>query len=285
MGTPLNKTLEKINDIITCVSNMGPLDWLTFKTYALINTLGGKFEYMQSQVHTVANDPGFLANTVIVWIMQESDLIKCRTEGGKGPSALISYTNRRECSPLLCTHFKHTGHMANFCISCGGKFAGHSLEEARIAQRNVLANNRTQNNPPPSANIMMSKIKDILRPSSPAPSTATSTMTSTTTSKTVIINGVAYSPLPTTDLVNITLMQIIDPNFPFSAFHAENQGLSHMSINWNQFSRPVNTTCDDSFLSAYSTSQLHGHIPNDSPLCSILGPLATYHLSEAISNH
>jgi len=277
MGTPLNKTLEKINDVITCVSNMGPLDWPTFKTYALINALGGKFEYMQSQVHTAANDPGFLANTVIAWIMQESDLIKCHAEGGERPSMLILYMNRCEHSPLLCTHCKRTSHMADFYISCGGKFAGHSLEEAHIAQRNTLANNRMQNNPPPSANIVMSKIKDISRPSSPAPSTAMSTTTLTMTSKTVIINGVAYGPLPTTNSVNIALMPIIDPNFLFSAFHIENQGLSYMSIDWNQFSRPVNTTCDDSFLSAYSTSQLHGHIPNDSPF--ILDSGASCHIS------
>ena len=277
MGTPLNKTLEKIDDVIMHISNMGPLDWPTFKTYVLINTLGGKFKYMQSQVHAVANDPGFLANTVVTRIMQESDLIKCCAEGGKGPSTLISYTNRHERSPLLCMHCKHTSHMANFCISCGGTFAGHSLEEACIAQRNALANNRMQNNPPPSANIAMSKIKDISRPSSPAPSTATSTTISTTTSKTVIINGVAYSPLPTTDLVNVALMPIIDPNFPFSAFHTESQGPSHTSINWNQFSCLVNTTCDDSFLSTYSTSQLHGHIPNDSPF--VLDSGASCHIS------
>ena len=277
MGTPLNKTLEKIDDVITHNSKMGPHDWPTFKTYVLINALGGKFEYMQSQVHAVANDPGFLVNTVVTWIMQESDLIKCCAEGGKRPSALISYTNRHECSPLLCMHCKRTSHMADFCISCGGKFAGHSLEEARIAQCNTLANNRMQNNPLPSANIAISKIKDISRPSSPAPSTATSTTISTTTSKTVIINGVAYSPLPTTDLVNITLMPIIDPNFPFSAFHTESQGPSHTSIDWNQFSRLVNTTCDDSFLSTYSTSQLHGHIPNDSPF--VLDSGASCHIS------
>ena len=277
MGTPLNKTLEKIDDVITRVPNMGPLDWLTFKTYALINALGGKFEYMQSQVHAAANDPGFLANMVVARIMQESDLIKCRAEGGEGPSALILYTNRHECLPLLCTHCKRTGHMANFCISCGGKFAGHSLEEAHIAQHNVLANNRTQNNPLPSANIAMSKIKDISRPSLPAPSTATSTTTLTTTSKTVIINGVAYGPLPTTDSVNIALMPIMDPNFPFSAFHAESQGPSHTSIDWNQFSHLVNTTCNDSFLSTYSTSQLHGHIPNDLPF--VLDSGASCHIS------
>jgi len=92
VGTPLNKTVDKIDDLITCVSNMGDLDWPTFKTYVLINALGGKFEYMQSQIHVLSNDPGFSTKTVIVRILQESNLIKHCAEGGKGPSTLISHT-------------------------------------------------------------------------------------------------------------------------------------------------------------------------------------------------
>jgi len=69
MGTLLNETVEKIDDLITCVLNMGDLDWPTFKTYVLINALGGEFEYMQSQVHASSNEPGFLANTVIACIL------------------------------------------------------------------------------------------------------------------------------------------------------------------------------------------------------------------------
>jgi len=60
VGTPLNETVDKINDLITCVSNMGDLDWPTFKTYVLINTLGGKFEYMQSQIHALSQTASLL---------------------------------------------------------------------------------------------------------------------------------------------------------------------------------------------------------------------------------
>jgi len=92
VGTPLNETVDKINNLITHVSNMGDLDWPTFKTYVLINALGGKFEYMQSQIHVLSNDPGFSAKTVVARILQESDLIKRHAEGGEGPSTLISHT-------------------------------------------------------------------------------------------------------------------------------------------------------------------------------------------------
>ena len=92
MGTLLNQTVDKIDNLITRVLNMGDLDWPTFKTYALINALGGKFAYMQSQIHASANDPGFSTNTVVVHILQENDLLKRCAEGGKGPSTLISQT-------------------------------------------------------------------------------------------------------------------------------------------------------------------------------------------------
>jgi len=285
METPLNETVDKIDNIITCVLNMGPLDWPTFKTYALINALGDEFKYMQSQIHASANDPGFSSNTVIACILQESDLIKCRVEGGKGPSTLISHTGHHECSPLICTHCKRTSHVADFCISHSGKFARHTFEEARNAQHAVLANNRAQNhngssstnqrmqsqNGPSSANITTAKIKEILRPSSPAPSTTLLV----TTSGTFMINGITYGPITSTNSVNITMMPIIDPNFPFTAFHAEGSPPSHTSIDWDKFSHPMN--CDDDIPSAYSTSQLSGQQLYNSPF--VLDSGASCHIS------
>jgi len=285
MGTPLNETIDKIDDIITRVLNMGPLDWPTFKTYALINALGDEFEYMQSQIHASANDPGFSSNTIIARILQESDLIKRCVEGGEGPSALISHTGRRECSPLICTHCKRTGHVADFCISRGGKFAGHTFEEARNTQRAALANNRAQNhngssstnqrtqsqNGPSSVNIATAEIKEVSRPSSPAPSTTPLA----TTSGTFMINGITYGPITSTDSVNIAMMPIVNPNFPFTAFHAEGSPPSHTSIDWDKFSHPMN--CDDDIPSAYLTSQLSGQQLYDSPF--ILDSGASCHIS------
>ena len=282
MGTPLNQTVDKIDDLITHVLNMGDLDWPTFKTYALINALGGEFEYMQSQIHASANDPGFSANTVVTHILQENNLLKRRAEGGEGPSTLISQTGRRERSPLTCTHCKRTGHVADFCISRGGKFYGHTLEEARNAQHAALANNRAQSqNRPSSTNIATSEIKEVSRPASPAPLTTTST----TTSNTFMINGITYGPIhpiPSADSANVALLPIKDPNFPFSAFHAENQLPSHASIDWNQFSHSVDTNYDNNFLSAYSTLQLDGQHPNDSPF--VLDSRASVHISPDRSN-
>jgi len=272
MGTPLNETVEKIDDLIMRVSNMGDLDWPTFKTYTLINALGGEFKYMQSQVHASSNEPGFSANTVIACILQENDLIKRRAEGGEGSSTLVSQTGRCEHdrSPLICTHCKRTGHMAEFCISRGGKFAGHTLEEAHVAQRAVLT--KAQNNiGPSSANIATSEMKEVSRPSSPAPSniplTATSNTTSSVAPSTFMINGITYGPVTPVDSANVTLLLIQDPNFPFRSFYVEGKPPLHMSIDWNEFSHPVK---------AYSASQLHGQ-PNESP--SILDSGASCHIS------
>jgi len=287
VGTPLNETIDKIDNLITRVLNMGDLDWPTFKTYVLINALGGEFEYMQSQIHASSNNPGFSTKTVVACILQESDLIKRHMEGGKGPSALISHAGRRERSPLICAHCKCTGYIADFCISCGGKFAGHTFEEACIAQRTALANNRTQShtgasstnnktqsqNGPSSANIATNETNEASRPPSPAPSTTASA----TSSSTFMINGITYGPIPLTDSTNLAMVLIVDPNFPFIAYHAEEGPPSHISIDWNEFSRPVNVNCDDDILYAYSTSQLSGQQCHDSPF--VLDSRASCHIS------
>jgi len=45
LATPLNKTIDQINNLITRISNMGNMDWPKFKTIMLINALGGKLEH------------------------------------------------------------------------------------------------------------------------------------------------------------------------------------------------------------------------------------------------
>jgi len=251
---------------------MGDLDWPMFKMYALINALGGEFKYMQSQVYASSNEPGFLANTVITRVLQENDLIKHRVEGGEGSSALVSQTGCREheCSPLICMHCKCTGHMAEFCISRRGKFAGHSLKEACNAQCAMLT--KAQNHiGPSSANIATSEIKDTLRPSSPAPSNIPLTVTSNTTPSAVpntfMINGVTYGPVTPANSANIALLPIQDPNFPFRSFYVEGKPPLHTSIDWNEFSHP---------MEAYLASQPHRQ-PNKS--LSILDSGASCHIS------
>ena len=129
----------------------------------------------------------------------------------------------------------------------------------------ALANNRTQSqNLLSSANIATSKIKEVSRPSLPAPSTTMSATTSTTTSNTVMINRVAYSPIPSANLANIAMIPIIDPKFPFTTYHAE-ESPYHTSIDWNKFSRPMDVYCNKNLPSAYSAPQLDGQQPYDSP--------------------
>jgi len=135
LAMPLNKTIDQIDDLITCISNMGNMDWPKFKTIMLINALGGKLEHVQSHIHGMADDPGFCAEKIIHRIHQEHDLIKHCAAQGEGLSALISQTKQQDCEPTICSHCHWPGHMAEFCISPSRKFAGHSLKKARIAQR------------------------------------------------------------------------------------------------------------------------------------------------------
>src|SRR5260221_9876658 len=130
LGTPFTKTITTIDDYITRISNMGDFDWPKFKSVMLINALGGDLEYLQSQIHGMADDPGFSSATIIHRIIQEQDLIKHYAVQGEGPSALISQT--KKCEQTICSHCQRPGHSANFCIAPGGKFIG-TTESAQIA--------------------------------------------------------------------------------------------------------------------------------------------------------
>jgi hypothetical protein len=96
MATPLNKTINQIDNLIARISNMGDIDWSKFKTIMLINALGSKLEHIQSQIHSMADDPGFSAEKIVHHIHRKCDLVKHRTAQGEGPpagpTALLSQT-------------------------------------------------------------------------------------------------------------------------------------------------------------------------------------------------
>jgi hypothetical protein len=98
---------EKIDDLITQISNTGSIDWDKFKAVVLINALGGNLKHIQSHLHGVADDPGFSANTIIQRIQHENDLIKRQAEQGESLAAFVSQTRR--CEHLMCTHCRRLG--------------------------------------------------------------------------------------------------------------------------------------------------------------------------------
>jgi hypothetical protein len=272
MATPLNETIDQIDDLVARISNMGDIDWSKFKTIMLINALGGELEHIQSQIHGMVDDPGFSAEKIVHCIHHECDLMKHRAAQGEGlpagPTALLSQTGRKERECTICSHCQQPGHTAEFCISRSRKFAGHTLEEAHVAQWAAWAKERAQR-AMPSAHIATANIQHISRPPSPMPST--------TLSNFMLINGITWVLLPSTaDTAQIALGPIVDPEFGFSAFHADTKGdhINHqVSIDWHEFSFPTGGT-DAS--SAYHTFPAHT-MPQSSPF--VLDSGASCHIS------
>ena len=267
MTTPLNKMINQIDDLVSRISNMGDIDWNKFKTIMLINALGGELEHVQSQIHGMADEPSFSAEKIVHRIYRERDLIKHRAAQGEGPTALISETRRKDRERTICSHCQRPGHTAEFCISHGGKYAGHTIEEARAAQRTAWARERAQRTTP-SVNIATTETQNISRPPSPAPSTATS--------NSMLINGVTWVPLPSpVDTAQLALGPIVDPKDEFSIYHAEDEcEINHwVSLDWNEFSYPIDSP-DASY--AYEMSSAY-KMPHKSPF--VLDSGASCHIS------
>src|SRR5260221_717908 len=95
----------------------------------------------------------------------------------------------------------------------------------------------------------------------------------------MMINGVKWVPLPqTTELAQIALSPIVEPDYESSTSHTEHneEGTEHWhrtSINWNDFSHPVDVSNLPS--SAY-TLPIH-NLPSDSPF--LLDSGASCHIS------
>jgi len=195
----------------------------------------------------MADDPGFCAEKIIHQIHQERNLIKHCAAQGEGLSTLISQTKLQDRKPTICSHCHQPGHTAKFCISPGGKFTGHSLKEAHIAQHTAWAKERAQRTSSSmntqrttssvniaTTSVAMMNTQNVSRPPSPTPLT--------TMSNTMQINGVTWVPRSSTaDMAQIALGPIVEPNFEFTAYqanHDEDSINHHVSIDWNEFSFP-----------------------------------------------
>jgi hypothetical protein len=137
------RTLTEIETLHTKITQMGPLSWDKVKTVALINALSGDYKHLQSSIQQLADDPNFTSSMIVRCIKHEANLIKRRAEQGDGPiphtstassTSIALAAQARPRQRPVCTHCHRLGHTADFCISPGGKYAGHSLDEARAAQ-------------------------------------------------------------------------------------------------------------------------------------------------------
>jgi hypothetical protein len=149
-----------------------------------------------------------------------------------------------------------------------GKFAGHTLKEACVAQWAAWAKERAQR-ATPSMHIATVSIQYISRLLLPTPST--------TPSNFMLINGIIWVPLlSTTDTVQITLGPIVDPEFGFSALYADTKGdhINHwVSINWHKFSFPTGGTDTSSAYHTFPACTM----PQSSPF--VLDSGASCHIS------
>jgi hypothetical protein len=269
-GTSMEETIHKK------VSAMGPINWGKIKAIALVNALSGDFEYLQSSIQQKVEDPNFTSRTVLKCIRHEANLIKRRAEQhptvpSVSSTALVVQTKTRQRP--FCKNCRCPGHSANFCIAPGGKFAGHTIEEAIAVQRAVLGlppRNATSQVPSTgtTANVAMSD----------------ASLLPTPLGNSFVINGITYtaSPAPTpaatmTDATTSALTtETYNTNFEFSSFLAMN-GAPSASVDWDVYSRPFDTTQAEVSPVAYSTSRVPVlHLP-DIPF--ILDSGASFHIS------
>ena len=188
-NTPISNTIVEIDDLHTKIMNMGTIDGDRLRSVLLINALNDHYTHIQSTVHALADDPSFSSETVVRRLKAKEALIQRRNELSPSSTALAAVSGKNRTAPkLLCANCKRTNHTTDFCISTGGKMAGHSIEDARNAQRAFLGCPPRSDTPKPTA-------------ATPTASTASSAVPSTTAAittapQTFSIGDLTYTLIP-----------------------------------------------------------------------------------------
>ena len=140
LSTPLSETSAKLREYITA---MGKIDDDNLLTLGFLNALGDRqFEHLKPAIQTMSTTPGFCAASVVQLIKDEKRcLVQLQTEQSlpSRPSALnraaaFPAANMRRPKPP-CSNCGRLNHSSDFCIAPGGRMAGRSIDDARIAQR------------------------------------------------------------------------------------------------------------------------------------------------------
>jgi hypothetical protein len=218
----------------------------------------------------------FNSDSVLHAIHQEEDLIQHHEEQGLQPSSTVLAEQSCPCSKVICSHCKRPGHLTDFCIQPGGKMAGRSPDDARTAQcaaSGCPACGQQSSSTSSSANIATSQDPAIPVPEEPV--------------ETIVLNGKTYVPSPAApsgDFAGTTiregLLPIPDSSTTFSyhtyeAYAAIN-GPTHVSLDWAEYSKPVDPTHTNAQPVAYSTSCVPASDLDSSPF--ILDTGATIHI-------
>lgn len=286
-STSISAVITDIRRLYNQIMAVGPINPDQLFTAFLINAMGDEFPHLQSQMQAMTKDPNFSSNDIVTRLQEEESVMKRREEQG-GSSALVTTSgtpgagNRTTRQKLYCANCKRTNHNTDFCIRQGGKMAGKSIEEARVAQRVALGK------PPKSTPVQNSA--HIATESSTDASASLSTTSSTMPPAKgipITLNGTRYFPETSTtsaDTANLaTHDSLLAPGdlFEYHAFVAVNDDL-RTSVNWADYSRITDDGSVDTLPMAYTSSS---NSPSRDPIVNlrdvpfILDTGATCHIS------
>src|SRR6267142_2302186 len=267
--------ISELRQLHKQITSIGPIDSDQLLTVFLINAIGEEFPHLQSHLQALTKQSSFSSNDIVNRLQEEESLIKRRAEQGLSETtALMSNAEkggRRTHQKLLCANCKRTNHSTNFCICAGGKMAGKSIEEARVAQC------AAQGKPPKETSAHVATAETPV---------ATAT-TNTSAGNPIIINGTQYFPesvttTPVAETANVALHNTaLAPGdlFEYHAFVVINDDL-HTSVNWTDHSRPTESI--DTLPVAYTSSSTSSCRTLAAHLCEIpfiLDTGATCHIS------
>jgi len=188
-GTCLTQTWDELDTLIHKIRAMGPLNYDQLQIACAIKGLGKNYEHLQSTLQSITNQPSFTLKDIHRRVIKKDNLICNQEEQGLLPTAtaFASQTTGKPRMRTTCSHCKHVGHFAEFCVQPGGKMAGRSLDEAKAAYcaSCALRMDGTTTAQITSANIAMTNIP------TPAPNP-------TGTMGPFYFNGVPYKWVPAT---------------------------------------------------------------------------------------
>ncbi len=165
-ATSYSQTVSQIERLHQRSTNMGEMDDDKLKILLYINALVGHNLHLESIVNDMLDTPGITSSDVRAKILREEQFIKCQPQANAGTTSdamALPGTSTSNASVartrLSCTTCNRLGHLAKFCVKPGGKMEGKTVEEAKIAQRAFLneekrkKNGRTNQNLPHSAQV------------------------------------------------------------------------------------------------------------------------------------
>ena len=280
---PIRDTLAELRTYFHRIAVMGPLKTDDIFAVMLLNAMNEHFGPLRQTIHTLASSSNFTSEMIAARMLEEDKYILERVNAGQPanpysltasttPSSAFAAVSTRPRSPRpACSNCKREGHLADFCISPGGKMAGRPVDEAKAAYRaslnrhNSVNTTNVQTNRPPRPHQQSAHI------------TETAHTPSTSSTGTVFVNGLPYVPDPNwasrppavaDNSAHITeVTSTIDTNdYQYHAFFA--------------YSNPPSPSI--SFSSAFSISSSSSSSPSSLPF--IIDTGATCHISPILSD-